>query len=727
MSADIRAGRAYVELGSKDSGFSKGLKAMQKRFKAFGAGLRDVGVKMFTGGGALSGAAVAYGEMGAHAERSSEKTGLSVESTSTLGYAAKSSGVDVEDLEKGVGKMSKTLTQAAEGSKTAQLSLARLGLTMGQLNNLSQEDRFKLIADKLSKIQDPAAKAGVAMEIFGRGGAEMLPLLNKGADGISDLQQIARQLGLEMSGKDAQGALEFSESLDDLWQVLQMLVFKIGAGVAPALQRMVDIGTQLAVAVGDWINQHRQLVEILFLVSAGVAGVGAVLVGLGVAITFVGGVLGGLATAFTFLSGVMVAIVSPIGLIVAGLVGAGVALWKFTSIGQSVGGYLSGVFAGLKADVLGAFAGITNAIKSGDWAKAAQIAWTMIKLEFDKGTIYIQESWLQIKAFASGLWTDIVADVQKIWSYGMEYLTNWDGVKTAAEKFMTWYLHAMRNTIDAVADVMSKQMVSNEAHQDTQAKYGGRTLTKNDTDTLAANAAQPQMDHLREQIIAQVRAQMPNASKKDQDAAIDEKIIAAKKELVDRLEKEYAKQYGGRQLSDDELDTLGDQEADYRVSSLNQQKQKREDSQQADYGAQQKSLDDDYHASHGDLVDTQEAIRAKAEADRQTAIAKQKSDLQEKLAALDKSNASVDKTKTPEVPVPPTLDPDKLNAGMDAAMKAGGGAAGTFNASAIAGMFGSGANTDRHLNTIATETTKASTLLSSILNTFKGAQPMRHT
>ncbi|MBM4369837.1 MAG: hypothetical protein FJ102_26745, partial [Deltaproteobacteria bacterium] len=91
----IRAGRAFVELGVSDK-LSAGLRRAQKRLEAFGQGLRAVGVRMAGIGaaavGSLLGAARHFATVGDDLEEMSQRTGVSVEALSELGYAAEIAG-----------------------------------------------------------------------------------------------------------------------------------------------------------------------------------------------------------------------------------------------------------------------------------------------------------------------------------------------------------------------------------------------------------------------------------------------------------------------------------------------------------------------------------------------------------------------------------------------------------------------------------------------------------
>jgi hypothetical protein len=180
-SSSIKAGSAYVELFTKDSRLVKGLNDASKRLDAFGKGLQGIGTKMaMLGAGVvapLAGAAKRFADMGSDMVDMSQRTGVSVEALSELGFAAEQSGADMGTLEGSLKKMQKMLFEAASGSQSAQETLASLGLSVAQLSKLSPDEQFKAIADRMSQITDPTLKTATAMAIFGKSGTQLLPML----------------------------------------------------------------------------------------------------------------------------------------------------------------------------------------------------------------------------------------------------------------------------------------------------------------------------------------------------------------------------------------------------------------------------------------------------------------------------------------------------------------------------------------------------------------------
>ncbi|GIK17587.1 MAG: hypothetical protein BroJett003_25510 [Planctomycetota bacterium] len=419
----IRAGRAFVELGVDDR-IAKGLQRAEQRLKAFGEGVRSVGLKLGALGSAaltfLGGTVKAFVDTGDALDEMSARTGVSVETLSELGWAADLAGADLETLETGLRKMQKVVTEAATGSKSATEALARLGLSVTDLVNLNPEQQFKLIADRLSKIQDPTQRAALAMEVFGKSGTRLLPLLADGAKGLEEYQRKARELGLTVSTETAKDAAALADTLDTLWRVLKQSAFTIGAALALTFKDLGDAVTRVVVRVTEWLKQNKALIVTALQVAAAVTAVGVGLIVAGTLISGVGAVFGWLATvvtgigaAFGVIGTALAAIISPIGLVITAAVALGTTLLVVTGAGSEALNGLGEQFGRLRDTVYKVMGGIADALAAGDINLAAQILWLSLKLAWQQGVAALNRAWLEAKRFflsiAYGMWYGAVA------------------------------------------------------------------------------------------------------------------------------------------------------------------------------------------------------------------------------------------------------------------------------------------------------------------------------
>ncbi len=469
LAGGIRAGAAFIELYANDAKLVKGLQGASRRLKAFGAGLQASGLKMMALGAGivapLLASAKGYSEMGDQLDKMSKRTGFSVETLSELGYAAGLAGADLTEVEAAAKRMQRVIVNAADGSKTAAEALATLGFDAEQLQLLKPEDQFLAIAKRLNEITDPTLKAAAAMEIFGKSGTMLLPMI----DGLGEARAEARRLGVVMSTQDAKAAAELNDAFNRVTAVLKSLVVTVGSALAPLLVEMAGKVMQLITAFRDWLSQNKGLV-------VSILKIGAVLIGVGAALTALGPVVSAVGTAFGVMASVISTalgfILSPVGLVVTALAGLAAYIVWATGAGGKALEWLGARFDDLKTFALDSLQGIKDALAAGDIALAARIMWLSMKVVWQAGINWLKGYWYAFKYWFlqtssdtfDGL-TIVVAEawygLRKIWTGTINFLLNlWTRFSTAVLKiwnrvqgFMAKQWAKVLGTLDSSIDV----------------------------------------------------------------------------------------------------------------------------------------------------------------------------------------------------------------------------------------------------------------------------------
>ncbi len=296
MSAsDIRAGGAYVELFTRNARLKAGLVEAQRdlsqflgRFSAF-RGL-FAGIAAAIAGGLSSLFVFDSVKVGSALADIAARTGLTSDAVAELGYSATLSGTSIEAVEKSIGKMNKTVTAAAAGSKLAAAALSKLGLTAAQLQQLPVNEQFRLIADRLSKISNPAERASAAMAIFGKGASALLPMIADGAAGLDKMAARAREIGAVMSEADVAQADALGDAMDEAKLAIQGVAVSLGSALAPYLIETLQNFSTAAGKVSAFVLENRGLIQslaemaiaalkvigVLLAVKAGFAGISLV-------------------------------------------------------------------------------------------------------------------------------------------------------------------------------------------------------------------------------------------------------------------------------------------------------------------------------------------------------------------------------------------------------------------------------------------------------------------
>lgn len=466
----IRAGRAFVELGVSDK-LSAGLRRAQRRLRAFGQGLRTAGTQL-TGIGAsavtsLLATVKVFTAAGDALDKMSLRTGVSVEALSELGFAAEQTGADLQTLENGIRVMQRTLNDAERGLSTATDALDDLGLTAGQLRGLSPEEQFKTLAEAISRVEDPSKRAAIAMQVFGRSGTRLLPLLENGVAGIEALQEQARRLGLTISTQTARDAAELNDTLNILWRVVKQGAFVIGGALAPTLKDLTTRITRLVVSASDWVKRNRELVVSALKIAAAITVAGVVLLGLalvvfgvGAALGVLAGIISGVGAALGLIGAALAALLSPIGLVVAAVVGLGGAILVSSGAGGEALRWLADQFARLRDQVQRVVGGIVDALAAGDIVLAAEILWLALKVVWQKGVATLNKAWLEARRFfvstAQSMWFGALAAAEIV-LHALEVA--W--IETTAFLSKTWsrFTNGFQKAWESASSFVAKRML----------------------------------------------------------------------------------------------------------------------------------------------------------------------------------------------------------------------------------------------------------------------------
>jgi len=257
--------------------------------------------------------------------------GGTVAESSKLRFAAKMSGQEMDAFTRSMGLLDKNLVKAAQSGKGPVFdSMKKMGVSFtdaaGKVKPLTET--LPDMAEVFAKMPNGPEKTALALQLFGRSGAALLPFLNKGKAGIEDLMkqtedynQVIDDDQVESYKKNLEAQRKFDQAMTDIKMTL-------GEDLLPAITPIIEQLGNLAKAFGDLPQP----------VQTG-------LVGLAVA-----------SLAFSALSGPIGAVSSGLGGL-GGLFGSAGAAGATAAGGIGAAGSSIAVLAGILATAAGAFAG----------------------------------------------------------------------------------------------------------------------------------------------------------------------------------------------------------------------------------------------------------------------------------------------------------------------------------------------------------------------------------
>ncbi|MBS1729851.1 MAG: phage tail tape measure protein [Bacteroidetes bacterium] len=188
-------------------------------------------------------------EQADEAGKASQKIGMSTHAFTQLSYAAKLADVDAAGLEKGLGKLAQNMqTTLWTPTSNAARSFDQLGISIADAKGelLPVEDVLDQVAEKFHDMQDGPVKTAAAMNIFGKAGKDLIPLLNQGKTAIAAMKLEADQLGVTFTEQDAKAAEEFNDNSKRLDFALQGVKNTIGKDLLPVLVEFAENAIEFA-------------------------------------------------------------------------------------------------------------------------------------------------------------------------------------------------------------------------------------------------------------------------------------------------------------------------------------------------------------------------------------------------------------------------------------------------------------------------------------------------
>lgn len=186
-------------------------------------------------------------QTGANAQDASDRLGVSVETVQELGYAAKLSGTSFESLQQGLAFM------ARKGVKNLDQGLADL-------------------ADRIAALPPGGERAAAAMEMLGRGGVELVPLLAEGSEGIARLRREAQDMGLVVDGVAVRRLAKLDDGFDRLTERFKGLRNRLVVQWLDKILKVLDLFERALTGVSDALLVLAKNMDAVGVVFASFAG-----------------------------------------------------------------------------------------------------------------------------------------------------------------------------------------------------------------------------------------------------------------------------------------------------------------------------------------------------------------------------------------------------------------------------------------------------------------------
>ena len=168
-------GQATAHVGKQTEETSKKTKALRSTL-----GTVATGFLVYKGAQWIKGAVTETTNLAKSTLVLSRITGMDTHTAGGWVALAKERGIQTRQLNMGFITLAKQSQKLAEGSKTTVEAFQRLGISAKQWQGLNTEQRMEALADSFQHMRNPAERAALAQQLFGRSAQQLLPLLAQG-------------------------------------------------------------------------------------------------------------------------------------------------------------------------------------------------------------------------------------------------------------------------------------------------------------------------------------------------------------------------------------------------------------------------------------------------------------------------------------------------------------------------------------------------------------------
>lgn len=234
----------------------KPLKELDNHIKGIKTTISHVAIAAGAAVAGIFGIVATTASAGEEAAKTAQKIGMQIGKLQELQYAAHLSDIANEELTVGLKFLSSNMYDAANKGGEAAKKFSALGIQVkgadGKLRPV--DETLMSIADKFKAMPDGVEKTSLAVDLFGRSGINMIPLLNKGSAAIAEISDEARKFGLVLDEATVKQGEEFMDGMKRLKGLLVGIKNEIGAALLPILNNAIA-------KFIDWARANRELIS----------------------------------------------------------------------------------------------------------------------------------------------------------------------------------------------------------------------------------------------------------------------------------------------------------------------------------------------------------------------------------------------------------------------------------------------------------------------------------
>ena len=253
LAAETKDAGTEMEKTEKQSGkLGEALKeGIAKGAELAAAGIAAMAAAATAAVAGIVNAAGAAAEYGDNIDKMSQKLGMSTDAYQEWDFIMQHSGSDIDKMTTSM----KTLADAVqEPTDKSTAAFEKLGISIEQAKNMSQEDLFSATITALQKMESGTERTALATDLLGKSAMDLGALLNTSAEETQSMREEVHKLGGVMDEEAVETAAAFQDSLQNVKTALGGITRNIGADFMPSMIQIMNSVSQIAMGNLDAIK-----------------------------------------------------------------------------------------------------------------------------------------------------------------------------------------------------------------------------------------------------------------------------------------------------------------------------------------------------------------------------------------------------------------------------------------------------------------------------------------
>lgn len=242
--------KRFADSGRGIAGVGRTLDTMKGKMDSFGASMKTAVAGYFAAIGidTLTRLVKSGLEYASSLGEQAQQLGVTTKALQEYRFAATQAGIEQGEMDQALSQLTRRMGDAAEGAKGPKKAFERLGVSIRDAkgNLIDAGDAIPLIAEGLEKIESPAERAAILVDLFGKAGQKLEPLLKGGSKSVNELRDAAQSLGVVLSEEQIKKADDAADTLGKLKTVLEAKIAGVVADNADAVLDLADALSTLA-------------------------------------------------------------------------------------------------------------------------------------------------------------------------------------------------------------------------------------------------------------------------------------------------------------------------------------------------------------------------------------------------------------------------------------------------------------------------------------------------